>query len=140
MKLQRKDSQHSYLLKIPSNKRNVLSRDCVTVDGVWVGNRIIKYLQNVSTNNYDNITELHTPNITVTSKHIKVFSVFIICCLVVASNSGRSLPPSSQNFPGLIYQLLTTAILKLTPQLSLWQISAGAPQHSDSWFLVPRDS
>jgi hypothetical protein len=43
----------------------------VTRDGVWIGNRIIGHLQNVTTNNYDSLTELHTPQITVTTAHIK---------------------------------------------------------------------
>jgi hypothetical protein len=33
--------------------------------------RIIEHLQNVTTNNYDSLTELHTPKITVTIAHIK---------------------------------------------------------------------
>jgi hypothetical protein len=31
----------------------------------------IALLQNVATNNYDRLTELHTPEITVTTEHIK---------------------------------------------------------------------
>jgi hypothetical protein len=48
----------------------------VTIDGVWISNRIyIEHLQNVNTNNYDSLTELLTPKITVTTAHIK-FSQF----------------------------------------------------------------
>jgi hypothetical protein len=31
----------------------------------------IGHLQNVSANNFENLTELHTPEITVTTEHIK---------------------------------------------------------------------
>jgi hypothetical protein len=31
----------------------------------------IKHLQNITTSNYDSLTELHTPKITVTTAHIK---------------------------------------------------------------------
>jgi hypothetical protein len=37
----------------------------------------IEHLQNVTTNNYDSLTELHTPKITVTTANIK-FSQFSI--------------------------------------------------------------
>jgi hypothetical protein len=43
----------------------------VTTDGVWIGNRFIGHLENVTTNTYDSLTELHTPKITVTTAHIK---------------------------------------------------------------------
>jgi hypothetical protein len=33
----------------------------------------IEHLQNITTNNYDSLTELHTPKITVTTAHIKSF-------------------------------------------------------------------
>jgi hypothetical protein len=42
-----------------------------------------EHLQNITTNNYDSLTELHTPKVTVTTAHIKVFSVFASRCLVV---------------------------------------------------------
>jgi hypothetical protein len=41
----------------------------VTGFGLVIG--FIEHLQNVNTNNYDSLTELHTPNITVTTAHIK---------------------------------------------------------------------
>jgi hypothetical protein len=37
--------------------------------GVIIG--FIEHLQNVTTNNYDSLTELHTPKITVTATHMK---------------------------------------------------------------------
>jgi hypothetical protein len=43
----------------------------VTIDGDWTGNRIYWTLTLVTTNNYDSLTELRTPNITITSAHIK---------------------------------------------------------------------
>jgi hypothetical protein len=33
--------------------------------------RFIEHLENVTTNNYNNLTELHIPKITVTTAHIK---------------------------------------------------------------------
>jgi hypothetical protein len=56
----------------------VLSSDRVTIGGVWIGNRNIEHLQNVTRNNYDSLTELHTPKITVFS----VCYVFTSRCLV----------------------------------------------------------
>jgi hypothetical protein len=50
---------------------NILSRDQVTIDGAWIGNRIYWTLTLVTTNNYNSLTELHTPKITVTTAHIK---------------------------------------------------------------------
>jgi hypothetical protein len=44
----------------------------------------IGHLQNVTTNNYDSLTELCTPN------HCNYRTVFMSRCLVAASNSGRS--------------------------------------------------
>jgi hypothetical protein len=52
--------------------RFILSHDWVTIDRVWIGNRIY-WTQNVTTNNYDSLTELHTPEITVTAAHMKSF-------------------------------------------------------------------
>jgi hypothetical protein len=44
----------------------------VTVEGVKIGNRIYWTLkQLITTNNYDSVTELHSPQITVTATHIK---------------------------------------------------------------------
>jgi hypothetical protein len=40
----------------------------VTIDGVWLSNRIYWTL---TERNYDSLTELHTPQITVTTPHIK---------------------------------------------------------------------
>jgi hypothetical protein len=43
----------------------------VTTDGVWTGDWIYWALKLVTTNNYDNLTELHAPKITVTTAHIE---------------------------------------------------------------------
>jgi hypothetical protein len=43
----------------------------MTIDGVWIVIGFIGHLHNVSTNNYENLTELHTPKITVTTTHKK---------------------------------------------------------------------
>jgi hypothetical protein len=47
--------------------QNVLSR--VRGFGLYIG--FIDHLQVISRNNYNSLTELHTPNITVTTAHIK---------------------------------------------------------------------
>jgi hypothetical protein len=43
----------------------------MTRDEVRIGNWIYWTLTLVTTNNYGNLTELHTPKITVTTAHIK---------------------------------------------------------------------
>jgi hypothetical protein len=43
----------------------------VTTDGVWIGNQIYSTFTNRNYKNYDGLTELHTPKITVTTAHIK---------------------------------------------------------------------
>jgi hypothetical protein len=42
----------------------ILSRDGVTIDGVWIGNRIYWTLTLVTSNNYYSLTELHALKIT----------------------------------------------------------------------------
>jgi hypothetical protein len=86
---------------------NILSRDRLqTGFGLVIG--FIVELQNVPTNIHDSLTELHTQKISVTTPHIKVFSVFSSRFLVAASKGGRS--PSS-GFPICLrpqLQLLTS--------------------------------
>jgi hypothetical protein len=60
----------------------------MTRDEVWFGNWIYWTLILVTTNNYNSLTELHTPKIAVTTDH--------------------PLPLGSQTVPGLSYQLLTS--------------------------------
>jgi hypothetical protein len=49
----------------------MLSRHRVTIDWVCIGNWIYLTFTKLTTNNYDSLTELHTPKITVTTAHIK---------------------------------------------------------------------
>jgi hypothetical protein len=49
----------------------ILPCDGVNKDGVSIGNRIYWALTLLTTNNYDSLTELHTPKITVTTANIK---------------------------------------------------------------------
>jgi hypothetical protein len=77
------------------------------IDGAWTGSLIYWTLkQLVTTNNYDSLTQLHSPKITVTTAHIKVFSDFPSRCSVAASNGDVPLPLGSRNVTGLSYQLL----------------------------------
>jgi hypothetical protein len=59
----------AYLTKMMASK--ALSRNRVTTDGVWIGNRLYWTLTLVTTDNCDSLTELHTPKITVITSHIK---------------------------------------------------------------------
>jgi hypothetical protein len=82
--------------------RSICSRDWVTIDGVWIGNRIYWTL---AERNYKYLRQSHwvTPKITVTTAHI---SVFTSRCLVAAFKGGRSpLPPASATS----FSLLTAA-------------------------------
>jgi hypothetical protein len=76
-----------------------------TRDEVWIGNWIYWTLTLVTTNNYDSFAELHFQDHCKYSTH-KVFSDFIIRCLIAASN-GRLFP--SSGFPNcLLTQLFTS--------------------------------
>jgi hypothetical protein len=75
---------------------SILSRD-----RVWVETRFrlvagfSEHLENVTTNKYGSLTQLHAPRIT-SYRTQKLFLIFLSRCLVVAFNGGRS--PSS-GFP-----------------------------------------
>jgi hypothetical protein len=72
----------------------ILSRDWLRKGfGLVIG--FTEHLENVTTNNYDSLTKLHTPKDQCYRTH-KVFSVFTSRSLAAASNCGRS--PSS-GFP-----------------------------------------
>jgi hypothetical protein len=65
--------------------------------GLRIG--FVGHLQSVTRNNSDSLAELHTPKITVTTAHHKVFSVFTSRCLVAASNGERSSSSGFRNCP-----------------------------------------
>jgi hypothetical protein len=74
----------------------------VTKDEVWIGNWIYWTLTLATTNNYDSLTELHTPNDHCNYSTQNIFSVFTSRCLLAASKVDVPLPLGS-----LSYQLLT---------------------------------
>jgi hypothetical protein len=58
----------------------ILSRG-VAVGGVWIGNWIYWIHTLVTTNNYDSLTELHTPKFAVTAAPIKSpHSSLVVAC------------------------------------------------------------
>jgi hypothetical protein len=63
----------------------------VSIDGVWIGNRIYWTLPLITTSNCDSLTELHTAKTAVTTAHVKPSHFFTIRCLVTAFN-GRRFP------------------------------------------------
>jgi hypothetical protein len=81
----------------------------VTIDGVLIGNRIYwTPTQLVTTNNYDSLTELHIPNISVTTAKTK-FSQSSLP-LLGSGFQRRTFPFLwvSEMFPCLSYQLVTS--------------------------------
>jgi hypothetical protein len=70
--------------------------------------RFIKHSQNVTTNNYDSVTELHTPKITVTAAHIKSSqsSVAVAWYRLLTADVPELSPASATSF-----SLLTTETL-----------------------------
>jgi hypothetical protein len=77
----------------------------VTVDGVWIGNRIFEDLQNISANNYGSLNELHSKDHCNYSTH----NVALLCLLQSLADDG------SQQCPLLLcsrsYQLATVSQL-----------------------------
>jgi hypothetical protein len=90
----------------------------------------IELLQDVTASNYDNLTETHMSNITVTTAHKKA-SVFTSRFLVAASTGDIPLPLGSRNVPGLSYQLLTSRHCK--SQSQSYFTTGGLPPISSSW-------
>jgi hypothetical protein len=87
----------------------ILSRG-VTRQEVWIGNWIYWTLTLVrTTNNYDNLTELHSKDHCNYSTH-KVFSVFPSRCLIAATNGGHT----SSSWFSQLYPASTTAFQLLT--------------------------
>jgi hypothetical protein len=82
----------------------------MTRDGVRIGNWIYWALTFVTTNNYDSLTELHIPNITVTAAHMSSQSSLAVAWYRL-STADVPLPLGSRTVTGLTYQLLTTATL-----------------------------
>jgi hypothetical protein len=74
----------------------------------------IEHVQNVTTNNYNSLTELHTPKVTVTTEQINS-SVFTSRSLLAASNR-RTFPylwvPELSPASATSFSLLTNATLK----------------------------
>jgi hypothetical protein len=67
-------------------------------DEVWIGKWIYWTLALVTTNNYENLTELYNVKDYCNYSTHKVFSVFTSCCLVAASNGWRSPSSGFSNF------------------------------------------
>jgi hypothetical protein len=68
----------------------------MTIDRVWIVIGFIEHLQNVTICNYDSLTELYTPKITVTT-------VFPSRCSVAACNGGLPRTLGSRIVPDLSY-------------------------------------
>jgi hypothetical protein len=100
----------------------MLLRDWMTVDGVWIGNWICWTLTLVTSNNYDSLTELHTPKITVSTAHLKS-SVFTGRCLVVESNGGRCYTSGFLNCPWSQLLAFHFSPLELSTDWTNWTIS-----------------
>jgi hypothetical protein len=86
----------------------ILSRDCVTINEVWIGNRIYWKLTD---RNYKYLRQ--SDSVTHFKDHCnystyKVFTVFTNRCLVAASTADIPLPLGSQTVPSLSYQLLAS--------------------------------
>jgi hypothetical protein len=84
-----------------------------------------EHLQNITTNNYDSLTELHTPKITVTTAHLKSSHSSLTVVRQRLPKANVPLPLRSRSVAGLSYQLLTTAhndwtatVLSLTHSLT----------------------
>jgi hypothetical protein len=99
-------------------------------------------LQKVTTNNYDSLTEIHIPKITITTVQIIFSYVFTSRCLVAASTTDVPLPLGSPTVPGLSYssfslQLLTDSTIT---QSQSYFTTGRLPPIISSWRQTPWDS
>jgi hypothetical protein len=72
----------------------------------------IEHLQNVTTNNYDSLTELHALKFTVTTAHIKSSQFSPAVAWLRLLTTGVPLPLRSRTVSGLGYLSLITVTLK----------------------------
>jgi hypothetical protein len=99
-------------------------------------------LQNVTTNNYDSLIELHTPNITANAAHIKS-SVFTSRCFVAASNGGRTPSSGFPNSPrpqllaSHFSKLRVSAVSATTQSQSRSYVTTDGQSASLSWCPAP---
>jgi hypothetical protein len=68
----------------------------------------IEHLQNVATNNYDSLTELHIPRITVTAAHMKTSQSSLAVAWKRLPTADIPVHLGSRTISGLSYQLLTS--------------------------------
>jgi hypothetical protein len=97
----------------------------MTTDQVWIGNWIYCNYTLVTTNNYGNLTELHTPKITVTTAHIKSSQSSLAVAWYRLPTADVPLTLGSRTRPGLSYQLLMSHYCnsQLTqPKYSYWSL------------------
>jgi hypothetical protein len=115
------------------NAQIILSRGWVTIEGVWIGNRIYWTLkQLVTTNNHNILIDLHTPKFTLNA-------VLPSRCSVAASNGGRSPSSGFSAASAITFSHLTTATLNCLNKskselLYDWRFTAN-----QSWRQTPRD-
>jgi hypothetical protein len=85
------------------HRNNIMSRDRVTIDRVWISNWIYWKIT----------TRYYTSQITIgNTRSSQSVTDFTSLCLVTACNDGRPLPLGSRTVPGLSYQLLKTTAHK----------------------------
>jgi hypothetical protein len=102
----------------------------VTRDEVWIGNWIYWTITLVTTNNRDNLTELHTPKVTVTTAHIKSSQSWAVAWQRLPTADVPELSPASATrFSLLITENLKVKV-KATLRLTVGQsVSLGVEPH-----------
>jgi hypothetical protein len=109
----------------------------VTRQRVWIDTWV--YWTLVTKGNSNSFTELHTPKVTVTTAHIKIFSVFSSRCLVAAYKDGHSLFFGFPKCPFVNYKLLTShnCIWKSKTKLlyDLWPTAKHLEDHDQGFFF-----